>query len=52
VLIKKAKFPLSRAHSKLAKEAFGWDLASITFGKGKNLNGNTKSTYLGSSTQD
>jgi plastocyanin len=42
---KKAKLPLSKTHPKLAKEAFGWDPAVITFGVGKKLKWKCKNEH-------
>jgi len=43
---KKSKVPLSRTHPKLAKEAFGWDPALITFGVGKKLKWKCKNEHI------
>ena len=42
---KKSKVPLSKTHPKLAKEAFGWDPALITFGVGKKLKWKCKNEH-------
>jgi hypothetical protein len=43
---KKAKPPLSKTHPKLAKEAYGWDPASITFGMNMKLTWKCKNGHL------
>jgi hypothetical protein len=44
--IKKSKLPLSKTHSKLANEAFGWDPDLITFGSQKKLSWKCKRGHL------
>lgn len=43
---KNVKLPLSKTHPKLAKEAFGWDPISITFGVGKKLKWKCKEGHV------
>ena len=43
---KKAKLPLSKTHPKLAKEAFGWDPKTISFGVGKKLKWKCKKGHI------
>jgi hypothetical protein len=43
---KKAKLPLSKTHPKLAKEAYGWDPKTITFGVGKKLSWSCKKGHV------